>query len=49
MKKHTKTLTVENINELTLLTKRVQRAAKELRKAIKELNNFKLKMNMEDK
>ncbi|GEP82549.1 hypothetical protein [Staphylococcus kloosii] len=40
-------LTIENMNELTLLTKRVERATKELRQAIKELNKFKLKMNME--
>ncbi|WP_158266174.1 hypothetical protein [Staphylococcus gallinarum] len=41
------TLNIENMNELTLLTKRVERAAKELRVAMKELNKFKLKANME--
>lgn len=41
------TLKIENMNELTLLTKRVERAAKELRVAMKELNKFKLKANME--
>ena len=41
------TLNVENMNELTLLTKRVERALKELRVATKELNKFKLRMNME--
>lgn len=40
-------LNIENMNELTLLTKRVERAAKELRVAMKELNKFKLKANME--
>ncbi|MEQ7790743.1 hypothetical protein [Staphylococcus nepalensis] len=40
-------LNVENVNELTLLTKRVERALKELRVATKELNKFKLKMSME--
>lgn len=49
MTKYTRTLTIENMNELTLLTKRVRRAAKELNKAMKEFNKFKLKMNMEDK
>ncbi|MBU0437017.1 hypothetical protein [Staphylococcus succinus] len=49
MTKYTRTLTVENMNELMLLTKRVRRAAKELSKATKELNNFKLKFNTEDK
>lgn len=41
------TLKIENMNELTLLTKRVERAAKELRVSMKELNKFKLKANME--
>lgn len=41
------TLNIENMNELTLLTKRVERALKELRVATKELNKFKLRMNME--
>ncbi len=41
------TLKIENMNELTLLTKRVERAAKELRVAMKELNKFKLKASME--
>ncbi|WP_323702036.1 hypothetical protein P3T86_05670 [Staphylococcus nepalensis] len=40
-------INIENINELTLLTKRVERALKELRVATKELNKFKLKMSME--
>jgi hypothetical protein len=40
-------LNVENMNELTLLTKRVERALKELRVATKELDKFKLKMSME--
>lgn len=40
-------LTIENMNELTLLTKRVERASKELRAAMKELNKFKLRVNME--
>ena len=40
-------INIENIYELTLLTKRVERALKELRVATKELNKFKLKMSME--
>lgn len=40
-------LNIENMNEFKLLTKRVQRAAKELRIAMKELNKFKLRMNMD--
>ena len=40
-------INIENINELNLLTKRVERALKELRVATKELNKFKLKMSME--
>ena len=40
-------INIENINELTLLTKRVERALKELRVATKELDKFKLKMSME--
>lgn len=42
-----RTLNVENMNELTLLTKRVERALKELRVATKALNKFKLRMNIE--
>lgn len=41
------TLNIENMNELTLLTKRVERALKELRVATKALNKFKLRMNIE--
>lgn len=41
------TFNIDNMNELTLLTKRVERALKELRVATKELNKFKLRVNME--
>ncbi|WP_017722715.1 hypothetical protein [Staphylococcus xylosus] len=40
-------INIENLNEFTLLTKRVERALKELRVATKELDKFKLKMSME--
>lgn len=40
-------INIENLNEFNLLTKRVERALKELRVATKELNKFKLKMSME--
>lgn len=40
-------INIENLNEFTLLTKRVERVLKELRVATKELDKFKLKMSLE--